>query len=66
MPERLRPRFLRDALVVRIGIDGERAVAGRGASEAEIAAAAGICGLGRAAVDAVIAGETSMEESASF
>jgi general secretion pathway protein E len=37
-----------------------------GASEAEIAAAAGMRSLGRAAVDAVIAGETSMEESASF
>lgn len=37
-----------------------------GATEAEIAAAAGMRNLGRAAVDAVAAGETSMEESVSF
>ncbi|MDD2876663.1 MAG: GspE/PulE family protein [Acidiphilium sp.] len=37
-----------------------------GASEAEIAMAAGMRSLERAAVDAVVAGETSMDESASF
>jgi general secretion pathway protein E len=57
LPERLRPRFLRDALVVPIKIDGDGL---------ELAMVDPTQVFARDAVDVVIAGETSMEESASF